>query len=44
MHIYSDLGKDKNEDTVIHEYIYDTFKKTFKILIIIQFDIFFINL
>ncbi|CAG8593354.1 8239_t:CDS:10 [Acaulospora morrowiae] len=29
MHMYPDSGKDENEDTVMHEYIHDTFKETF---------------
>ena len=28
--MYPDSGKDENEDTVMHEYIHDTFKETFR--------------
>ncbi|CAG8696059.1 16169_t:CDS:10, partial [Funneliformis caledonium] len=30
MHMYPDSGKNENEDTVMHEYIHDTFKETFR--------------
>ncbi len=28
--MYPYSGKDENEDTVMHEYIHDTFKETFR--------------
>ncbi|RHZ81696.1 hypothetical protein Glove_117g550 [Diversispora epigaea] len=30
LHMSPDSGKDENEDTVMHEYIHDTFKETFR--------------
>ncbi|RGB23292.1 hypothetical protein C1646_677219 [Rhizophagus diaphanus] len=30
MHMFPNSGKDENEDTVMHEYVHDTFKETFR--------------